>query len=236
MKARAGRAQHLERPTSEQHAVAKALEPAEQRVLLRGLSWDTYERILADNEARSVPRLAFDQGVLEAMSPSTEHEVLGRNIGFLVGLLAAELGIDVVDVGSTTFRRADLQRGFEPDACFYVQNAARIRGKTRIDLTVDPPPDLVIEVDITNSSLNKLPIYAQIGVLEVWRHDGQRLVIFRLESRQYVEAAASGVLPPVTGADLSSLVEQGTRLTRPVWMRNVREWAREAREARDRPV
>ncbi len=216
--------------------MAEALEPAEQRVLLPGLSWDTYERILADNQERSVPRLAFDQGVLEAMSPSTEHEVLGRNIGFLVGLLAAELGIDVVDVGSTTFRRADLQRGFEPDGCFYVQNAARIRGKTRIDLKVDPPPDLVIEVDITNSSLNKLPIYAQIGVFEVWRHDGQRLVIFRLEGSQYVAVAASAVLPPVTDAVLSDLVEQGTRLTRPVWMRIVREWARQPRKAGDQPA
>jgi Uma2 family endonuclease len=206
--------------------VAKVLELPEQKVILEGISWETYEMLLADNDNRRVPRLAYDRGVLEAMSPSIEHERVARNIAVVVTVVAEEMGVDVFDAGSTTFRREDLKRGFEPDGCFYVQNERRIRGKQRIDLTVDPPPDLVIEVDITSPSLDKLPIYAQIGVPEVWRHDGEKLVIFRLEGEEYVEAATSQVLPPLNVDVLSDFVEASRTQGRTVWMRDVRVWAR----------
>ncbi len=105
-----------------------------------------------------------------------------------------------------TFRREDLERGFEPDSCFYVQSEARVSGKAQIDFSVDPPPDLVIEVDITSPSLNKLPICAQIGVSEVWRYDGVRLEILRLESTEYAAVPTSTTLPPLTSLVLSDLV------------------------------
>ncbi len=114
------------------------------------------------------------------MSPSTEHEEYNRTIALLVEIFAVEAGLDVRNVGSMTFQREDLERGFEPDSCFYVQNETRVSGKTQIDLAVDPPPDLVIEVDITSPSLNKLPIHAQIGVPEVWRYDGRSLTMLGL--------------------------------------------------------
>ena len=98
--------------------MAKVLELPEQRVILRGVSWETYERLLADNEERRVPLLTYDRGVLEAMSPSAEHEMVSHIIALLVEVVAEELGIDVVGAGHTTFRREDLQRGFEPDGCF----------------------------------------------------------------------------------------------------------------------
>ena len=123
---------------------------AEQRVLLRNISWETYERLLEERGDNSAPRFTYDRGELEIMSPSPEHEALNRSIALLVEFLAAELGIDVYDLGSTTFRREDLERGFEPDSCFYIENEERVRGKTRKDLSVDPPPDLVIEIDITS--------------------------------------------------------------------------------------
>ena len=94
--------------------------------------------------------------------------------------VAEELGIEAEDLGSTTFRREDLERGFEPDSCFYIQNEKEIRGNVRIDPAVDQPPDLVIEIDITSPSLNKLPIYARMGVPEVWRYDGERMAILVL--------------------------------------------------------
>jgi Uma2 family endonuclease len=139
---------------------------------------------------------------------------------------AAYLGIEAEDLGSTTFRREDLERGFEPDSCFYIQNEERVRGKDRIDLAVDPPPDLVIEIDITSPSFSKLPIYAQIGVPEVWRYDGERLKILVLEGSDYVETAESAVFPPVTSNVLTDFVEKSKTTRRMVWLEAVRGWAR----------
>jgi Uma2 family endonuclease len=143
-----------------------------------------------------------------------------------VEILAAELGTDVYDLGSTTFRREDLERGFEPDSCFYIENEERVRGKARIDLAVDPPPDLVIEIDIISPSFSKLPIYAQIGVPEVWRYDGERLKILVLEGSEYAETTESTVVPPVTSNVLSNFMEKSTTTKRTVWLEAVREWAR----------
>src|SRR5919112_5545286 len=133
---------------------------AEQRVLLRNISWETYERLLDERGDSRVPRLAYDWGDLEIMSPSSEHE----SVAYFVAVLAEEMRVNAYGVGSTTYRRGDIGRGFEPDASFYIRNEERIRGKPRIDLSVDPPPDLVIEVDITSPSLDKFPIYARLGV------------------------------------------------------------------------
>jgi Uma2 family endonuclease len=200
--------------------------PAEQRVVLHNIGWNTYERLLADHENYSAPRFTYDRGELEIMSPSPEHEAYNRSIALLVEFLAAELGIDVYNLGSTTFRREDLERGFEPDSCFYIENEERVRGKARIDLAVDPPPDLVIEIDITSPSFSKLPIYAQIGVPEVWRYDGERLKILVLEGSEYAETAESTVVPPVTSNVLSNFMEKSTTTKRTVWLEAVREWAR----------
>ncbi|MGH8006933.1 MAG: Uma2 family endonuclease, partial [Candidatus Binatia bacterium] len=158
---------------------------AEQRVILHGVSWDTYERLLADFPESNAVHFAYDQGVLEIMAPSPEHGASTDILALLVNVLAEEWNIDVYGLGSTTFRRADLKRGFEPDTCFYVQNADRVRGKKQITLTKDPPPDLVIEVDITSSSLKKSPIYAAIGVPEIWRYDGHAVTILRLAGSKY---------------------------------------------------
>lgn len=199
--------------------------PAEQRVVLHDVSWETYERLLAHHENHSAPRFTYDRGELEVMSPSPEHEILNRRIALLVEFIAEELGVDVYDLGSTTFRRQDLERGFEPDSCFYIQNEEQVRGKDRIDLAVDPPPDLVIEIDITSPSIKKLPIYARIGIPEVWCYDGRKLTILALEGAPYLEVDESTVLPPLTSAALTDFVEKSTTTRRTVWLRSVREWA-----------
>jgi Uma2 family endonuclease len=134
--------------------------------------------------------------------------------------------VNAYGAGSTTYRRGDIGRGFEPDASFYIWNEERIRGKPGIDLSVDPPPDLIIEVDITSPSLDKFPIYAHLGVHEVWRHDGERLAIFELRGEEYVEISASRTLPPLSGEALSSFVEESTSVDIATWMRRVREWSR----------
>src|SRR5918995_2406382 len=199
--------------------------PAEQRVVLHNISWNTYERLLADHENNSAPRLTYDRGELEIMSPSPEHEKFNRRIAQLVLVVAEELDIEAEDLGSTTFRREDLERGFEPDSCFYIQNEEQVRGKDRIDLAVDPPPDLVIEIDIISPSFSKLPIYAQIGVPEVWRYDGERMTILILEGSGYAESTESIVLPPVTNGVLTDFVEKSKTTRRTVWLQRVRNWA-----------
>jgi Uma2 family endonuclease len=144
----------------------------------------------------------------------------------LVEIVAAELGVDLERVGSNTFKRADLQKGFEPDSAFYIQHAAEVSGKQRIDLTVDPPPDLVIEVDITNPSLPRLPIFAAVSVPEVWRYDGERVQILQLADRRYVEAERSVALPLLTSAVATQLMELSKTLKSSLWLRRVRDWVR----------
>jgi len=199
--------------------------PAEHRVILHNSSWETYERLIEERGENRVPRFAYDRGELEIMSPSTEHESIAYYIGLLVAVFAEEVGVDLYGVGSTTFDREDLGRGFESDASFYVRNAGLVRGKPRIDLGLDPPPDLLIEVDITSPSLDKFPIYARAGIPEIWRHDGERLAIFGLRGEEYVEVAVSRILPPLTGEALSGLIGESSSLDMVTWMRRVREHA-----------
>lgn len=200
--------------------------PVEQRVVLYDVSWETYERLLADHLDNSVPHFTYDRGVLAIVSPLPEHEKINRTISLLVDLLAEELEIDVENLGSTTFKREDLKRGFEPDTCFYVQNAGHLGGKIELDLTVDPPPDLVIEIDITSPSLNRFPLFARFGVPEIWRYDGERMHILVLEEDGYLERAVSLALPILTSEVLTRFATEGTTLRRRIWMRQVREWAR----------
>ena len=200
--------------------------PSEQRTVLHNISWETYEHLLADHRDSSSPRFAYDQGVLEIMVVSSRHERPNRLISLLVELVAAEMDLDLENLGSTTFRRKDLQRGFEPDSCFYIQSEERIRGKVEIDSDLDSPPDLVIEVDITSPSHDIFPIYAHFGVPEVWRYDGERVVVYELRNTEYVEVANSLALPWFTSDILTRLVAQGLTMRRTSWARKVREWAR----------
>ena len=155
---------------------------------------------------------------------SFEHEEINRLVADVFAAIADASGIDFVNAGSTTFRRRDLERGFEPDTCFYVANAASIRGKKKLDLSDDPPPDLVIEIDITSSSLDKMSIYAAMRVQEVWRYDGKTVRIFELRGETYDDRSASGFLPGVTSADLTRFIEKAQTTPRSVWLRHVREW------------
>jgi Uma2 family endonuclease len=212
--------------------MATVVSPPEQRIVLENITWDVYERLLDAHRDRSVPRFTYDRGSLEIMSPSPEHERLKHVVALFVEVVAEELSINVEGFGSTTFRREDLQRGFEPDACFYVQSAGRIRGKTELDLTVDPPPDVVIEIDLTSPSLAKFPIFAQLGVPEVWRYDGRRWQIFHLADVAYVEQTESMALPGLTAEVLTGLLDESRTLARLVWLRRVRTWVRAAKESR----
>jgi Uma2 family endonuclease len=213
--------------------MTELLSPPDQKVVLRRVHWETYERLLTDLADSSAPRLTYDRGTLEIMSPLPEHERYNRALAALVDIVADEWDLDFDNLVSTTFRREDLERGFEPDSCFYIRNAGLIHGKRQLDLTVDPPPDLVIEIDPptpwapAHSSLDKLALYAAMGVPELWRYDGRSLRILVLESGAFAEQDNSRALSGLDAATLTTFLEESKTLKRRTWLRRVRAWARE---------
>jgi Uma2 family endonuclease len=209
--------------------MATLIAPVEQKVLLHGVSWETYERLLTEHNEAPGTHFIFDQGELEIMVLSRWHETPNRILERLVGLIATELDIDHLEIGSTTFKRERLQKGFEPDSAFYFgpnAAAAEARDASAGSNSVFPP-DLIIEVEITTPCLDRFPVVAAFGVPELWRYTNSRVIFYRLENQQYVEASHSLVLPPVTSADITRLLDDRTRLRAPQWTRHVQEWARQ---------
>ncbi|MCL1472077.1 Uma2 family endonuclease [Argonema antarcticum] len=163
---------------------------AEQRVVFYNISWQAYEQILAAlGESRS-SRLTYNEGTLEITMPLEEHESAIRLIELFIRILVVEFGLKVKTMGSTTLNRPDLKKGAEPDNCYYIQNQPKVAGK-KVDLNTDPPPDLIAEVDITHTDINKLNLYASMGVPEFWRYNGQILRIYQLQDSEYIEVEHS---------------------------------------------
>ncbi len=203
--------------------------PPEQRVILKNVSWETYTLLLADHLDSSVPYFTYDQGVLEIVSPSTTHEEAGYALALIVAMVALELGIEVRGVGSMTYKRQALQRGFEPDGSFYIQSLALVVDKKEIDAETDPPPDLIIEVDGTNPSLPKLPIFARMGVPEVWRYREatEDVVILRLVGSDYRTVSTSEALPPLASEVLTRFMSGNRGRGHIAWLRMIQAWARD---------
>lgn len=163
--------------------------PPGQRVLLRDVSWQEFETILEELGDRRSSRLAYEHGTLEIMMPLPEHEDNQEIISDLVKALLEELDIEFRSLGSTTFKNPEIAQGIEPDQCFYIRHEAAIRGKKRIDLSIDPPPDLALEIDVT--SRTHPSIYESLGVPELWRFDRGQLQINLLMDGTYIESQTS---------------------------------------------
>ncbi len=163
--------------------------PPGQRVLLRDVTWQELETILEDLGEHRAARIAYDRGILEIMAPLPEHEDDKEIISDLVKALLEELDIEFRCLGSTTFKNQAMAQGIEPDQCFYIKNESKIRGKKRLDLTVDPPPDLALEIDITSRTHPN--IYEALKVPELWRFDKGKLQINVLQDGHYVESQQS---------------------------------------------
>jgi len=204
--------------------MTRSIAATDQSITLHNVSWETYLRLLEDLGDHSSPRVTYDNGELELMSPTLEHEELNRTIARFVEAVAIALDLDIRAAGSTTFSRQDLQRGFEPDSAFYLKSAPVIRGKTKLDLTTDPPPDLVLEIDITSRSRRKLPIYAALGVEEIWRYHNADLDILLLEGDHYIVAKSSKSFPFVTGKDVLRFTELSYTTRLASWMKAVIDW------------
>jgi Uma2 family endonuclease len=208
-------------------------EPSQQSIRLSGVDWRTYSRLVRIFDERPGWRLTYDRGELEIMSPSLRHDRAGRFLGRLVITLTEELGLPVSGGGSVTMRRRRKLRGIEADDCFWIANAARMAGRLELDLRIDPPPDLAIESDVTNSSLNRMGIYAALRVPEVWRLEGDILTFNVLNSSgTYDTAAASHAFPWLTPPNILPFVQQGrVSGNQNVIVQDFREWIRKHRPA-----
>lgn len=184
------------------------LQPVgEQRVLLRGLSWEDYLQILAVLPQSRGSRLTFDDGVLEIVVPLEDHEFAGRLIERFILTLVELAGLRLKTMGSTTLNYPNLRKGAEPDNAYYIQNQPLVKGRN-VDLSQDPPPDLVVEVDITHTDIAKNQFYASLGIPEFWRFDGKTWRIYQLQEGVYVETAVSPTFPTVAKEWLYRFLER----------------------------
>jgi Uma2 family endonuclease len=196
-----------------------------QRIQLQDVSWPEFEAILDELGDQRACRIAYRDQVLEMRMPSPEHEVDKELIGDMVKILLEELDIDNECFGSTTFKRQDLGTGIEPDQCFYIRNYAAMIGKRRVDLALDPPPDLAIEVDVTSKT--GLDAYQTLGVPELWRLEDGKLRISRLQDGYYQEANFSAYFPdfPILNS-VAQFLDRSHTEGRSQTLKAFRQWVR----------
>ncbi len=201
--------------------------PAEQRVLLQNISWQTFKTMLAEMGSERGTRLAYDEATVEIMTPLMPHEHSNRLIETFVGVLCEELRLEIKRTGSLTLTRDDLERGAEPDSSYYIQNESLVREKEEIDLASDPPPDLVLEVEYSRSRIDKLQLYASMGIPEFWRYNGRVLRIYRLEQERYLECNSSPTFAPVPVTEIPRFISESRKIGEMACTRNFRAWVRQ---------
>lgn len=201
--------------------------PGEQHFVLDGVDWDTYVTF-SDKLGKRNIRVNYDGVNLELMTLSPEHEHAKKRLACLLEMLAVEMGIDIAFFGSMTCRREDLRHGFEPDECYWIAHEAQVRGRDDIDLARDPPPDLMLEVEISRSFVDRLDLAARLGVPEVWRWDGETLRVMLLNrGGQYIESARSLALPFLPMTELVRFLNPETTRSETQLLLAFRVWVRE---------
>lgn len=191
-------------------ATAPPINPSilgEKRVTLRGLTWQGYQQILHALPESRAAHLTYDHGILEISMPLESHEFACELIGLFVRILVGEMGMKLKSMRSTTLDREDLDRGAEPDNAYYIQNQAKVAGR-KVNLAEDPAPDLVVEVDITHTDIDKNRLYAAMGVPEFWSYNGQEWRIYQLQGNTYQERDRSPTFPGVEKEYLYKFLEQ----------------------------
>lgn len=208
--------------------MGKVKVQAGQHLLLDNVDWKGYLRVLRIFDERPGWRVTYDRGVLEIMTLSPMHERLKHLLGRLIEALSEELGVAIAGFGSMTFKRRRRKRGLEADECYWIANAARVHGKDEIDLRTDPPPDLALEVEVSRSALNRMTIYAALGVPEVWRFDGQTLTFHSLDpNQQYVAIPSSQAFPGLTPDDISHFLALRSQVHENDLIRQFRAWVQQ---------
>lgn len=200
-----------------------------QWAVLENVSWQTYKLLLTDIGDHRASRLTYDRGTLEIKMPSNLHEIINRLLELIITALVEELNMTLKGYSSTTLNREDLQKGVEPDSCFYIQNAYRLQDLDP-ELPEDLPPDLAVEVDITSSSTQRMQIYKHLGVSEVWRYTKQGITISRLENGAYIQCRFSPTFPMISAEILANFIRQRQTTDDIGVIRFVRTWIREWQE------
>lgn len=202
-----------------------------ERFVFDDADWAFYELILKRVGDRHI-FVTFDGERLEVMSPSSEHERQVSRLEKLLWILAEELDVPLESVGSFTLKRRNVKRGLEPDRCYYTRNAAAVRGKRKIDLQKDPPPDLALEIEVSRRRLDRIEIYRELRVPQVWCYDGSRLRVLRLGRTGYKEADRSPTFPHLPLAEVHRLLAAAWETAERTWTRDVRAWVRQNLPAR----
>ncbi|NEQ69649.1 MAG: Uma2 family endonuclease [Symploca sp. SIO2D2] len=179
----------------------------EQRVLIPGLSWEGYLQILNALPQSRGSKLTYDDGILEITVPLEDHEFSGRLIERFIATLVELMGMRMKTMGSTTMNYPQFNKGAEPDNAYYIPNQPLVKGRN-VDFTQDPPPDLVVEVDITHTDIAKNQFYASLGVPEFWRFNGKVWRIYQLQEGVYVEVEVSPIFPEVPKEQLYKFLQQ----------------------------
>lgn len=208
-------------------AEAKVSSIAEERVVLNHISWETFERLLEEAGDNRNTRFYYLDGMLEIMSPLSRHEGSNRFIDDLIRAISEELGFNIRKLGSLTMKRRDRQSGGEPDSCYYIQNELLVRDRVEIDLQTDPPPDLVLEVDITSPSDRRLPIYANLGVPELWKYDGKAFQYYILQDSDYVLVDRSPTFPWLSSEVMLEYLEKRFQMGETQAILQFKSWVRE---------
>jgi Uma2 family endonuclease len=207
-------------------AIKQLVVPPGHQLILHDISWDQFEEILANLGQTRGTRLSYSKGVLEFMTPLSEHEDNKVMLGDFVEVILEELNIEFRNLGSTTLKNRQMRQAVEPDSCFYIKNEAIIRGRKRLDLENDPPPDLAIEIDLT--SRTKFDNYQQLGVKELWRFNGTKLEINLLENGQYIESQISSIFPNLLIVEmLPKYLEESKIKGRNATMKVFRKWVKD---------
>ena len=195
------------------------------------VAWGEYEKLLEDLGAGYPSRVSYDHGKLEVFMPLPIHEYFKSFLARLIYVLTDALDLEMIELGSTTFKYHDWLQGVEPDSCFYIQNAARVLGVKRFDPSVPPPaPDIAVEIDITSESLSRFATYANLGVPEIWRYDKTEVEIYHLTETGYVVAAASRAFPFLTAEALGQFLQRSQAESQRDLLREFREWVRARRD------
>jgi Uma2 family endonuclease len=198
--------------------------------VIYGVSWEMYESLIEKYWGETCPRMTYDSGILEVeMSNSDKHEEDNRTLAKLVELVLEELEIDYRNLGSTTYKKKIIRKGFEPDSCFYIQSLHKIKGNSNIGIENEVPPDLTIEINRKSSSVPRMPIFAAFGVKEIWRLSDDEVKFYTLEEGVYLETANSIALPILSSQKATDFLSESRETGNIAWTKKVRNWVNEVK-------
>jgi Uma2 family endonuclease len=200
---------------------------AETRTLIKNISWQTFKTMLAEMGVERNSRFAYENGIIEIMTPLMPHENSNRLIEGYILVLCEEFGLEVKTTGSITLTRDDLEKGGEPDSSYYIQNESLVRNKENIDLAKDPPPDLVLEVEYSRPKIDKLSLYAAMGIPEFWRYNGTVLRVYTLSGDQYSEVELSPTFAPVQVLEIPRFIQESKKIGQLAAKNAFRAWVQQ---------